>query len=178
MKSVFLDCAIVNPGDISWERLQELSDFTWYERTAREQVTGRIRGAEAVFIDAVAMDRKTMEDCPELKFIGIAATGFNHVDLDAARELGIAVANVPSYAGDAVAQHAIALLLAVTNKVQVYNDAIIDGQWAGKSGLYFREGASDFVGGKIHWHHGIWRYWQTSGRNSGSAGNDGQRLQP
>ena len=80
------------------EKIQELSDFTWYERTAREQVTGRIRGAEAVFIDAVAMDRKTMEDCPELKFIGIAATGFNHVDLDAARELGIAVANVPSYA--------------------------------------------------------------------------------
>lgn len=148
MKSVFLDCAIVNPGDISWEKIQELSDFTWYERTAREQVTGRIRGAEAVFIDAVAMDRKTMEDCPELKFIGIAATGFNHVDLDAARELGIAVANVPSYAGDAVAQHAIALLLAVTNKVQVYNDAIIDGQWQGSQDYTFVKAPLTLLAGK------------------------------
>ena len=148
MKSVFLDCAIVNPGDISWEKIQELSDFTWYERTAREQVTGRIRGAEAVFIDAVAMDLKTMEDCPELKFIGIAATGFNHVELDAARELGIAVANVPSYAGDAVAQHAIALLLAVTNKVQVYNDAIIDGQWQGSQDYTFVKAPLTLLAGK------------------------------
>ncbi len=129
MKSVFLDCAIVNPGDISWENLQALGEFNWYERTAREQMAKRLEGVEAAFIDAVAMDRETMEKCPDLKFIGIAATGFNHVDLEAAKELGIAVANVPSYAGDAVAQHAIALLLAVTNKVQVYNAAIVDGQW-------------------------------------------------
>ncbi len=129
MKIVFLDCAIVNPGDISWEGLKKLGAFECHERTTREEIAERLKGAEAVIVDSVEMDRQVMESCPELRYIGVAATGFNHIDLEAAKELGIAVANVPSYAADAVAQHAIALLLYITNKIQIYNDAIIDGQW-------------------------------------------------
>ena len=129
MKGVFLDCALVNPGDIPWTKLEEVCDLEVYERTGRGQLAERLGDAEAVFIDAVRMDRKAMMKCPRLKYIGIAATGYNHVDLDAAKELGIAVSNVPSYASDAVAQHAIALLLSLTNKIQVYNEAITDGQW-------------------------------------------------
>lgn len=129
MKIVFLDSAIVNPRDISWENIEKLGEFTNYQRTKREELCQRLKGVEAVFIDSFGLDREMMERCPDLKFIGIAATGFNHVDLEAAEELGIAVANVPAYAADAVAQHAMALLLSITNQVDVYRHAIIDGEW-------------------------------------------------
>ena len=129
MKCVFLDCAIINPGDISWEKLQSTVEFEYYDRTAPDQIAERLKGAEGVFIDGTALTREIMESCPDLKYIGIAATGYNHVDLDAAKELGIAVTNVSGYAADAVAQHAIALLLYITNKIQIYNNAIADGEW-------------------------------------------------
>jgi len=129
MKIVFLDSAIINPGDISWEGLQRLGDLEVRKRTSRVEAVSVIGDAEAVFTDSFAIDRELMEACPSLKFIGISATGFNHVDLDAAKELGIAVANVPAYAAEAVAQHAIALLLSVTNQIETYNVAVKAGEW-------------------------------------------------
>ena len=95
----------------------------------RDRIAERLKGAEGVFIDGTALTREIMESCSDLKYIGIAATGYNHVDLDAAKELGIAVTNVSGYAADAVAQHAIALLLYITNKIQIYSDAVADGEW-------------------------------------------------
>lgn len=148
MKIVFLDCAIVNPGDISWEGLKKLGAFECHERTTREEIAERLKGAEAVIVDSVEMDRQVMESCPELRYIGVAATGFNHIDLEAAKELGIAVANVPSYAADAVAQHAIALLLYITNKIQIYNDAIIDGQWRMSKDYTFIKAPVTLLAGK------------------------------
>ena len=97
MKIVFLDSAIINPGDISWEGLQRFGELEVRKRTSREEAVSTIGDAEAVFTDSFAIDRELMEACPSLKFIGISATGFNHVDLDAAKELGIAVANVPAH---------------------------------------------------------------------------------
>lgn len=129
MKIVFLDSGVVNLEDISWEGMNKLGQFENYKSTARAEIVERIKGAEAIFTDSVPIDKEIMENCPELKFIGIAATGFNHVDLDAAKERGIAVANVPAYAADAVAQHAMGLLLALTNKVEVYNNNVINGGW-------------------------------------------------
>lgn len=129
MNIVFLDSAIVNPGDISWERLERLGDFKPYKRTSPEELIERLSGAEAAFVDSQPLNRETMEQCPGLKFIGIAATGFNHVDLEAARERGIAVANVPAYSTDAVAQHAIALMMSLTNQVELYNRAVQEGEW-------------------------------------------------
>lgn len=129
MKTVFLDSALINPGDISWSGLEALGELTVYERTGREEAVERLKDAEAVFTDSFGIDRKLMEACPKLRFIGISATGFNHVDLKAAEELNIAVANVPSYAAEAVAQHAVALMLYITNKVAVYNEAVVSGEW-------------------------------------------------
>ena len=148
MKIVFLDCAIVNPGDISWEGLKKLGAFECHERTTREEIAERLKGAEAVIVDSVEMDRQVMESCPELRYIGVAATGFNHIDLEAAKELGIAVANVPSYAAAAVAQHALALLLYITNKIQIYNDAIIDGQWRMSKDYTFIKAPVTLLAGK------------------------------
>lgn len=129
MKIVFLDSVIVNQDDIPWNELQELGQLTVYKRSSREEAIQRMKDAEAVFLDSVEIDREMLAQCQKLKFLGLASTGYNHVDLDAAKEMGIAVANVPSYAGDAVAQHAMALLLSVTNKVALYSDAINNGEW-------------------------------------------------
>ena len=129
MKIVFLDSAIINPGDISWEGIKGLGTFENYKRSTREEALERLQDADAAFTDSFPIDREIMEKCPKLKFIGIAATGFNHIDLEAAKELGIAVANVPAYAANAVAQHAMALLLALTNQVEVYNNAVGEGEW-------------------------------------------------
>lgn len=129
MKIVFLDSGIVNPGDLSWEPVKKLGEFEHYKQTSTDELKERMQGVDAVLIDAFCFDRERLESCPSLKFIGIAATGFNHVDLTAAKELGIAVANVPAYSTDAVAQQAISLLLAVTNRVDLYHQSVVTGNW-------------------------------------------------
>lgn len=129
MKIVFLDSAILNPGDISWGPIERLGDFTSYKRTSGGEFSERMAGTEAVFVDSFSLDRELLKQCTDLKFIGIGATGFNHVDLDTAKELGIAVANVPAYSADAVAQQAVSLLLSVTNRVELYNRAVASGEW-------------------------------------------------
>lgn len=148
MKIVFLDSAIINPGDIPWEGLQRLGDLEVRKRTAREEAVSVIGDAEAIFTDSFAVDRELMESCPNLKFIGISATGFNHVDLEAARELGIAVANVPAYAAEAVAQHAIALLLSVTNQIETYNAAVKAGEWQKSRDYTFIKAPLTLLAGK------------------------------
>lgn len=129
MKIVFLDHGVVNPGDLSWEPIEKLGQFEHYKQTSAEELDERLHGTEAVLIDSFQFDRERMGRCPTLKFIGIAATGFNHVDLEAAKELGIAVANVPAYSTDAVAQQAVSLLLSVTNRVDRYNRSVVAGTW-------------------------------------------------
>ena len=130
IKCVFLDCAIVNPGDISWGRLDSLCRFSWYDRTSEECILERLRRADAAIVDSARINRSIMEACPDLKYIGIAATGFDNVDLKAAEELGIAVTNVPAYAADSVAQHAVALLLYITNSIHIYDQAVKKGKWS------------------------------------------------
>lgn len=148
MKCVFLDCAIVNPGDIPWTELEELTEFRWYERTSKDQLADRLRGVEAVIVDSMPVGGDIMRACPDLKFIGIAATGFDHIDLKTAEELGIAVANVQSYAADAVAQHAIALLLSITDRIQVYNDAVAAGEWGRSRDYTFIKAPVTLLSGK------------------------------
>lgn len=148
MKCVFLDCAIVNPGDISWERLESICSFKWHERTASEEITERINGAEAVIVDSVGINRTTMEACPDLKYIGVAATGFDHIDIEAAKERGIAVTNVPAYAADAVAQHAVALLLYITNNISRYDAAVKSGKWSRSKDYTFMEAPVTLLAGK------------------------------
>lgn len=148
MKIVFLDSAIINPGDIPWDGLQRLGNLEVRKRTSREEAASVIGDAEAIFTDSFAVDRELMESCPNLKFIGISATGFNHVDIEAARELGIAVANVPAYAAEAVAQHAIALLLSVTNQIETYNAAVKAGEWQKSRDYTFIKAPLTLLAGK------------------------------
>ena len=111
MKIVVLDGYTENPGDLSWDSLGALGDLTVYDRTPKEQVIERIGDAEAVYVNKVPIDRKVMDKCPSIRFIGVLATGYNVIDVEAAREKGIVVCNVPTYGTLSVAQYAIALLL-------------------------------------------------------------------
>lgn len=122
IKGVFLDCTDISRGDISWEPMEKLCDYKYYLESTEEEAKARLRNTEAVFVDSFPIDRKIMDDNPQLKYIGIAATGFNHIDIKAAEEKGIAVTNIPAYSTDAVAQHAIALLLQITNRPGTYDD--------------------------------------------------------
>ncbi len=129
MKIVVLDGCAANSGDISWDDLAQYGELTVYDRTDDADVIARIGDAELITTNKTVIDRHTMESCPKLKYIGVLATGYNVVDLDAAKEHGIVVTNVPAYSTDAVAQFTFALLLELANQVGVHNSFVKDGGW-------------------------------------------------
>ncbi len=128
-KLVILDGIVANPGDLSWEPLCALADVTIYDRTAPEDVIARIGTAEMVLLNKVNITAEMMDACPNMKYIGILATGYNVVDIAAARERGIAVANVPAYSTPTVAQFTFALLLEICQRVGHHNQAVQSGKW-------------------------------------------------
>lgn len=131
MKIVLLDGNTINPGDLSWEPLERICDeFTAYERTAPDDLTERIGDCDVLLTSKCLIDGKLMSGAPNLKYIGLTATGYNNVDTAAAAERGIAVTNVPAYSTDAVAQHTIALILELTNHVGLHSEDVHAGGWS------------------------------------------------
>lgn len=130
MKIVILDGYTANPGDLSWGSLKELGEVTVYERTRREEIAGRAADADIVLTNKVVMDREMMALLPRLKYIGVLATGYNVVDIEAAREKDIIVTNVPAYSTESVAQTVFAHLLTVTNRTEHYAQQNRLGRWA------------------------------------------------
>ena len=130
MKIVILDGYTANPGDLSWGSLKELGEVTVYERTRREEIAGRAADADIVLTNKVVMDREMMALLPRLKYIGVLATGYNVVDITAARERDIIVTNVPTYSTESVAQMVFAHLLTVTNRTEHYAQQNRLGRWA------------------------------------------------
>jgi len=129
MKIVVLDGYTLNPGDLSWDELEALGELEIYDRTAREDIIQRIGDAEAVFVNKVPIDREVLEACPSIKYIGVLATGFNVVDIQAAKEKGIPVCNVPTYGTSSVAQFVFAMLLEICHHVWDHNLAVKRGEW-------------------------------------------------
>lgn len=129
MKIVVLDGYTLNPGDLSWNGLHQLGQLTVYERTSEEMVLERIGDAEAVFTNKTPITSEVIENSPNLKFIGVLATGYNVVDVKAARSAGITVSNIPTYGTDAVAQYTIALLLEICHHVGAHADCVKRGEW-------------------------------------------------
>ena len=127
---VVLDAYTSNPGDLSWDGLRRLGHCTIHDRTPEELIVERSAEADALFINKVVLTREIMSKLPRLKYIGILATGFNIVDVTAARELGITVTNVPAYSTPSVAQLAFAHLLNICCQVQHYTDEVRDGMWS------------------------------------------------
>jgi glycerate dehydrogenase len=129
MKIIVLDGYTINSGDLSWAPLETLGDVTVYERTAPEETAERIGDAAFVLTNKVQITKEIMDRCEHLRYIGVMATGFNVVDLDAARTRGITVTNVPAYSSDSVSQLVFALLLHIANGVADYDRAVKAGDW-------------------------------------------------
>ena len=129
MKIVVLDGYTLNPGDISWEGMEAFGEVTVYDRTKAEDVVERIGDAEVVYTNKTPITKETMDACPGMKFIGVLATGYNIVDVAAAKEKGIPVSNIPTYGTAAVSQFAIALLLELCHHIGEHSDAVKAGEW-------------------------------------------------
>ena len=130
MKIVVLDGQTLNPGDLSWDALEKLGELTVYDRTSPAFVVERIGNADAVFTNKTVVSREHLAQCPMLKFVGVLATGYNIVDIAAAKARGIPVCNVPTYGTMAVAQFATALLLELCHHVGKHSDDARSGNWA------------------------------------------------
>ena len=124
MKIVVLDRPRENPGELDWSALNDLGDVTLYDRSAPDQVIDRIGDAEIVMLNKAVVTAEAFEKCPNIKFISVIGTGYNVVDVEAARAHGVPVSNVPSYGTEAIAQHAIALLLEITNHVGYHDGEV------------------------------------------------------
>lgn len=129
MKIVVLDGYTENPGDLSWEGLEQLGDLTVYDRSSQDQVVERIGNAEIVLVNKVQLTKEIMEHTTNLKYIGVLATGYNVVDVEAAKAKGITVTNIPTYGTDGVAQYAIALLLELCHRIGEHSTTVFAGDW-------------------------------------------------
>lgn len=137
MKIVVLDGYSFNPGDLSWDTLKQFGELIVYDRTPMEDVIARIADADMVLTNKVKITREVMMACPNLKYIGEMATGYNNIDIISAKELGIAVTNVPSYSTQATAQFAIALLLEICHRVGHHSDEVKKGRWQNSADFCF-----------------------------------------
>lgn len=135
MKIVVLDGYTLNPGDITWEGLEKFGELKVYHRTSYDSsredlIIERVGNAEVVFTNKTPLSKESLKKMPNLKFIGVLATGFNVVDVDAAKELGIVVTNIPTYGTEAVSQMAIALLLEICHHVGEHSQSVKRGDWS------------------------------------------------
>lgn len=137
MKIVALDGYAANPGDLSWDELKALGECVIYDRTAPEEVLERAADAEVVLTNKVVITADMMAALPQLKYIGVMATGYNIVDIDAARERGIIVTNIPSYSTASVAQMVFAHILNIAQQVQHHSEAVHQGRWTASKDFCF-----------------------------------------
>lgn len=130
MKAVVLDGFTLNPGDLNWDALFELANIDVYDRTPALETARRIGDAEAIFTNKVIIDRQLIESLPRLKYIGVMATGYNVVDLEAANKAGIVVTNIPAYGTDSVAQLIFSYILFFANRVDLHAGEVQKGTWS------------------------------------------------
>ncbi|MEI0564209.1 D-2-hydroxyacid dehydrogenase [Brachyspira pulli] len=128
-KIVVLDGFILNPGDISWAEVESVADLKVYDRTDYDKVAEVAKDAWGILNSKVVIDRKLMESLPNLKYIGMLATGYNVVDIEAAKELGITVTNVRKYGPQSVAQLVMAFVLSFSFRVVEHNNQVHNGEW-------------------------------------------------
>lgn len=130
MKIVVLDGYTLNPGDLSWSGIEKHGELTVHDRTAPEQIMERLAGAEIVFTNKTPLTREHFASNPQIRFVGVLATGYNVVDISAAKERKIPVCNIPTYGTMAVAQFAAALMLELCHRVERHADSVKSGDWS------------------------------------------------
>ena len=129
MRIVVLDAHTANPGDLSWAGFESLGECTIHDRTPLADTVARARDAEVVITNKAVLNREIISALPKLRYIGVIATGYNVVDLDAASERGVAVTNVPGYSTASVAQAVFAMILELTNHAAAHATAVREGRW-------------------------------------------------
>jgi glycerate dehydrogenase len=127
---VALDAYGVNPGDLAWTRFEQLGELTVFDHSAGEELVSRAREATALLVDMLPLGANELSQLPNLRYVGLFATGHDHIDIETAARLGIAVTNVPEYSTPSVAQMTFALLLDVTNRIRGYAAYVANGLWA------------------------------------------------
>ncbi|MBO4984815.1 MAG: D-2-hydroxyacid dehydrogenase [Bacteroides sp.] len=139
MKIVVLDGFAANPGDLSWEDLKSLGECEIYDRTAPDEVLTRAADAEVLLTNKTVLTAAHMQALPQLKYIGVLATGYNVVDTDAAKQQGIIVTNIPAYSTDSVAQMVFSHILNIAQQVKHHSDEVHKGRWTNCADFCFWE---------------------------------------
>jgi glycerate dehydrogenase len=129
MKIVVTDGYALNPGDLSWDPIQQYGELIVYERTPHDLIGERCKDADIVLSNKTPLNREIIERLSQLKLISVLATGYNVIDIEAARSRGVIVCNVPAYGTASVAQHAFALILLLTNHAALHVDSVKNGEW-------------------------------------------------
>ncbi|MFB9057976.1 D-2-hydroxyacid dehydrogenase [Mariniflexile ostreae] len=131
MKIVVLDGYTLNPGDLDWKGIEQFGELVVYDRSKfnSEEIIKNIGDAEVIFTNKTPLSRAVLLKVPQVKYIGVLATGYNIIDIDTAKELGMVVTNIPNYGTQAVAQFAMALILEMCHHVGDHSKAVKDGQW-------------------------------------------------
>lgn len=164
MKIVVLDGYTENPGDLSWDNLEKLGELTVYDRTAPEDIVERIGNAQAVIVNKVPITEETLKHCPEIRYIGVLATGYNVIDIKAARKRNIPVCNIPTYGTTAVGQFAMAMLLEICHHTAHHSQAVHEGRWENNPDWCFWDYPLIELAGKTMGIIGYGRIGQNTGR--------------
>ncbi len=170
MKIVILDGYTENPGDLSWEGFENLGELTVYDRTPVEKTIERIGDADIVLVNKAPISRETLEACKNIKYIGVLATGYNIVDIEATKERGIPVSNIPTYGTDAVGQFVIALLLEICHHIGHHSQAVREGRWEHNDDWCFWDYPLIELSGKTMGIIGLGRIGKTTGKIAKALG--------
>ncbi|BDC93425.1 D-2-hydroxyacid dehydrogenase [Treponema bryantii] len=148
IKLTILDGHAVNPGDLPWTFLDGIVDYNVYERTSPEEVIDHIGNSDAVFLNKIQITKEIFDACPNLKYIGVLATGYNVIDLESARAHGVTVTNIPAYSTESVAQHVFSFILYFTNQVAQHSASVMAGDWVKCRDFCFWNGSLSELYGK------------------------------
>lgn len=173
MKIVILDGYTENPGDLSWAGFEALGELTVYDRTSLtdpNETIERIGNAEIVITNKTPITRDIFYACPTIQYVGVLATGYNVVDVAAAKEFGVAVTNIPTYGTDAVGQFAIALLLEICHNIGHHSGAVHAGRWENSTDWCFWDYPLIELAGKTMGIIGFGRIGQTTGKIAKALG--------
>ena len=137
MKIVVLDGFTLNPGDLCWEEFEKLGELKVYDRTNLDEIVDRAYDCEIILTNKTPLSMDTLKKLPKIKYIGVLATGYNVVDVKAAKEMGIIVTNTPAYGTNSVAQFVFALLLEICHHVGEHNEVVRKGAWTNSKDFCF-----------------------------------------
>jgi len=170
MKIVILDGYTLNPGDLSWEELEKLGELTVYDRTPEDKILERIGNAEIIYTNKIPLNREILYKASNIKWIGVLATGYDVVDVEAAKERGIPVTNVPNYGTTSVSQMVFALLLEICHHVWEHSEAVKRGEWTNNTDWCFWKYPLIELAGKTIGIIGYGRIGQATGKIAQAMG--------